>query len=302
MSTPSPHWLQMISPCPRIPPVGYPTKSLCNGNPTPVNWVEPKRIIYDHELMLFKRGGYRTQIEDEVFDSSENSFIIIPPNRWHISSNIDKGYIHYVHFDWQYMPHNPDTPVMTFFPAPPQHSCFHLAPDIVPTSVFHGTIRSPTVVYNLAERLSFMLNSDNAHKRLASRGVLLELLIHLLDPQPRQTPHQPHQKELAYTVRNLLDKTMSQPNQSISIRTLLESLGQSYEHLARVFRQQYGLTPMNYIQSIRIERAKHFLHHTDMKILAVAQAVGYQDAAYFTQLFKQNTDLSPGKFRQLLQT
>ncbi len=173
---------------------------------------------------------------------------------------------------------------------------------MIPKRIFHGPIRSPAAVYDLAEKLSLMLCSDNAHKQLASRGVLLELLIHLLDPQPHQETHQPRQKELAHAVRNLLDQTMSQPKQSLSIRTLLENLGQSYEHLARVFRQQYGLTPMGYIQSIRIERAKHLLQHTEMKVLAIAEAVGYQDAAYFTQLFKRHTHLSPGKFRQRFQT
>jgi iron complex transport system substrate-binding protein len=143
-----------------------------------------------------------------------------------------------------------------------------------------------------------MQHNDQPHERLASRGVLLELLIRLLDPPSQHAMPQHRGEALAHQVRNLLDKTMSQPRESIAIRPLLGSLGHSYEHLARVFRQQYGLTPMDYVQSIRIERAKQLLRHTDLKITAVADAVGYQDAVYFSRLFKRHTQMTPGRFRQ----
>ncbi|MBL4702388.1 MAG: helix-turn-helix transcriptional regulator, partial [Phycisphaeraceae bacterium] len=164
--------------------------------------------------------------------------------------------------------------------------------------IFHGTIQSPAIVYDLIEKLSLMLCNTNTHEQLASRGVLLELLIRLLDPQPNHSPQQHRQEELAHDVRNELDQALSQPRKSIEIRKLLGSMGHSYEHLARVFRQQYGLTPTDYVQSIRIERAKHLLRHTNMKVSAIAQSVGYQDAIYFSRLFKRHTHLSPGKFRR----
>lgn len=292
-------WLSRISPCPSVQPADSPSLSLCSHMETPTGWVEPKRVIYDHELVLFKRGVYQLQIDDVTYDCPESSFIIVPPHHWHISTCITKGYRYYAHFDWQHTKVPPDTPVMSFHPARPRRNRFRLAPDFIPTQLMQGTIQSPTVVYDLAEKLSLMLCSDSAHERLASRGVLTELLIRLLDPHPEHKGASNRQETLAHQVRSQLDQALSGASQSIAIRPLLSKMGNSYEHLARVFRQQYGLTPMDYVQSIRIERAKHLLRHTDMKILAVADRVGYEDAIYFSKLFKRLTGISPGQFRRI---
>ena len=56
-------WLSMISPCPSMAPDGSPIKSLCGMLDTPAGWVEPNRVIYDHELVLFEAGHYQLEVD-----------------------------------------------------------------------------------------------------------------------------------------------------------------------------------------------------------------------------------------------
>tara|TARA_Y100001933_G_scaffold265271_2_gene339284 strand:- start:11182 stop:12081 length:900 start_codon:yes stop_codon:yes gene_type:complete len=298
MARPSTTWLTRIAPCPSAEPDGFPIGGLCGQMDTSAGWVEPNRVIYDHQLVLFERGHYRLLVDDMGYDCPEHSFIIIPPGHWHTTTCLENGRRSYAHFDWQYQPAKPNTPVMTFHPARPKRQRYRHAPDFVPNGVIHGAVSSPLVCLELMTRLSLMLGNDQTHERLAGRGVLLELLIRLLDSHEQSTRPQNRQAILAHKVRCLLDQTMSQQAGSIAIRPLLASIGHSYEHLARVFCQQYGLTPMDYVQSIRIERAKHLLRHTDDKLTAIAQAVGYQDAIYFSRLFKRLTNMTPGTYRK----
>lgn len=272
--------------------------SLCGQMNTALGWVEPNRVIYDHELVLFEQGHYRLHVDGNTYDCPQHSFIIIPPGSWHTSTCIRSGLRCYAHFDWQYAPVHTNTPVMTFYPARPKRNRYRHAPNFVPQGVLMGTVTSPLICYELIARLRLMLCSDNTHERLASRGVLLELLIRLLDPQHPVTHPQYRQESLAHQVRSMLDEAMAKRSNPLAIRPLLASMGHSYEHLARIFRQQYGLTPMDYVQSIRIERAKHLLRHTDDKIFTIAQAVGYQDAIYFSKLFKRHTGKTPGAYRK----
>lgn len=69
----------------------------------------------------------------------------------------------------------------------------------------------------------------------------------------------------------------------------------------RRFKKATGLTPLEYIQTLRIEEAKHILESTADPIDAIVEAVGYDDPASFRRLFKRLTGVTPGRYRQRYQ-
>lgn len=298
MSTSS-NWLEQISPVPNRHPESLSVKSLSGSMAMPAAWIEPKRVIYDHELVIIRSGHFSVDVEGSEYDCEQYCFIIIPPGHSHITYCLESGTRDYVHFDWQHTNRPPDAPIMTFFPAQPRLDYIRQAPEFIPQGIHFGTVTSPSIVFSLMDKLHHALSHDNAHERLNARAILLEVLIRLLDTRQPSTSTPHHQEMLAYRIRTTLDTAMSQANTSFSICDLLSKMGYSYEHLSRVFRKQYGLTPNEYIQSIRIEQAKHLLRQTDLIIAAIADRLGYADPIYFTRLFKRHTGMSPGKFRQL---
>lgn len=66
----------------------------------------------------------------------------------------------------------------------------------------------------------------------------------------------------------------------------------------RRFAQATGLTPIDYVQRLRIEDAKRRLERTDASIDEISWRVGYEDAAFFRRLFKRTTGLAPGAYRK----
>jgi len=68
-------------------------------------------------------------------------------------------------------------------------------------------------------------------------------------------------------------------------------------HLARIFAAETGLTPLEYLTRIRMERAKTLLVESSLSITQVAFDVGYDSISYFSQLFKKFTGKSPLKYR-----
>jgi AraC-like DNA-binding protein len=66
----------------------------------------------------------------------------------------------------------------------------------------------------------------------------------------------------------------------------------------RSFTQLTRLTPMQYVISVRIANAKSLLGDTSLSIAQVASAVGYENALYFSRIFKKHTGLSPREYRQ----
>jgi transcriptional regulator GlxA family with amidase domain len=66
----------------------------------------------------------------------------------------------------------------------------------------------------------------------------------------------------------------------------------------RRFKLATGMTPMEYVQTLRIEEAKHLLETTVDGIEAIAEEVGYDDAAFFGRLFRRSVNLTPAQYRR----
>ncbi|BCO32410.1 AraC family transcriptional regulator [Thiohalobacter sp. COW1] len=66
----------------------------------------------------------------------------------------------------------------------------------------------------------------------------------------------------------------------------------------RRFRQATGMAPLEYVQALRLEEAKQMLETTDNPIEAVANEAGYEDAGYFSRLFRRQVGLTPGQYRR----
>jgi transcriptional regulator GlxA family with amidase domain len=70
----------------------------------------------------------------------------------------------------------------------------------------------------------------------------------------------------------------------------------------RTFKRRFvnatGLTPIGYVQRLRIEDAKRRLERTDASIDEISWRVGYEDAAFFRRLFQRITGLAPGAYRK----
>jgi transcriptional regulator GlxA family with amidase domain len=70
----------------------------------------------------------------------------------------------------------------------------------------------------------------------------------------------------------------------------------------RTFKRRFlaatGLTPIAYVQRLRIEDAKRRLERTAASVEEVSWRVGYEDAAFFRRLFRRTTGLAPGAYRK----
>lgn len=66
----------------------------------------------------------------------------------------------------------------------------------------------------------------------------------------------------------------------------------------RRFRSATGYSPVDYVQAVRIEEAKHLLETSDIPVDAVAFEVGYEDPSFFRRLFRRKTGVTPAAYRR----
>ncbi len=83
---------------------------------------------------------------------------------------------------------------------------------------------------------------------------------------------------------------------------MVERSGLAERTFKRRFRTATGYSPMDYVQTLRIEEAKQLLETGDMATERVAESVGYEDPAFFRRLFKKRTGVTPSRYRRRFQT
>ena len=70
-------------------------------------------------------------------------------------------------------------------------------------------------------------------------------------------------------------------------------------YLSYLFKVKSGSNFKEYIDGLRLERARELLSGTDMKVEEIARAVGYDNSYSFTRFFKNNMGLTPKEFRAM---
>ncbi len=79
---------------------------------------------------------------------------------------------------------------------------------------------------------------------------------------------------------------------------MLQVSGLAERTFKRRFEQATGMMPMEYVHTLRLEEAKQHLETGEEPVEAVANAVGYEDAGFFSRLFKRKVGLSPSQYRR----
>ena len=85
--------------------------------------------------------------------------------------------------------------------------------------------------------------------------------------------------------------------EELSRNQLAEYVYLSPDYLARMFRQEKGVSLSNYITLERLEKGKRLLRETNMTVGDIAYQVGYGNLAYFTKVFREKNGVTPAQFR-----
>ena len=74
-------------------------------------------------------------------------------------------------------------------------------------------------------------------------------------------------------------------------------ISMNYSLFSYSFKQYTGSNFVNYLKEIRMREAKKLLTETDMKIIEISQAVGYDNEKHFMKIFKATCGVSPTEYR-----
>ena len=84
----------------------------------------------------------------------------------------------------------------------------------------------------------------------------------------------------------------------LTLDLLAQNVHMNKFHLAHMFSKEFGLSPFNYIQQLRIQESKELLSTTDYPLSQIAGMCGFSSPSYFSQRFRSSTGISPAEYRK----
>lgn len=142
-----------------------------------------------------------------------------------------------------------------------------------------------------------MTQQDSGYQALVQlRMTELFILLSRYYNKGKHKPQIPSPNELL--VRRVCGYVERHYNQKITLPMLSKLFYVGERQLNRHFNRYRGTSVYEYVQFIRIEKAKRLLIDTDDIMSVVAHRVGYEDAASFGRLFVRQCGCSPGKYRE----
>lgn len=111
------------------------------------------------------------------------------------------------------------------------------------------------------------------------------------------TPKEPNIGELAVSIRDYISRHYPE---HLTPEMLAERFNLSMPTLYRFFSQNFNMSPCNYINDYRLQRAALLLEHGRDPIKEIGIAVGFSDEFYFSKLFKKRYNFSPKAYREAL--
>ena len=105
----------------------------------------------------------------------------------------------------------------------------------------------------------------------------------------------PKVKELIHVSVNYIQKNFER---DISLKDIAQYVFLSSSYFTRAFKEEIGISPINYLLKVRVERAKELLKDTGMKISDIALSVGFSNQQRFNDIFKKYAGATPLQYRK----
>jgi AraC-like DNA-binding protein len=86
--------------------------------------------------------------------------------------------------------------------------------------------------------------------------------------------------------------------EALTLDQLAEEAHMNKYYLSHTFKREYGISPINYMLSRRLEESKYLLAETDLSMSQISQLLGFSSLSYFSQVFRRTQSVTPMEYRQ----
>ena len=249
------------------------------------------------ELIYVDKGRLSVCAENYTGDLSVNQLIIHRPDEVHSLSTSDSiaPNVIIIGFECKCDALSPfsRTPVT----LSPEHTKALARIMAEGMSIYEPPYDIPNTVY-MKKRKDFPFGADQMMK-IGLESFLITLIRDFCENKKNTEPV--HDTSLG-NIQAIHQYVTENYNTKITLDNLCFLFGTNKTTLCRSFRQEYGTTILNYINSLKIREAKAMLRQKKMNTTQIAESLGYESIHYFCRQFKKSTGLSPTEYARTIRS
>lgn len=232
------------------------------------------------ELTYVDKASLITEVDDHLFELNQGDAILYCPGQFHCQyskANVAANFI-----------------TITF--------------DMVMQDEFQITNRVFHFSREQIEVLNRILREKDSPSHYSDDLILCylkELIITIIRTNVKITPVQTLENHLRINVENdIISRVMnyihSHINQKISIADIASEVNVSLSRVSVLFKRRQGLTLVEYINHVKLEKSKDMIREGNLNLTEIAQELGFNSVHYYSRLFKNKYLISPSEYSRAI--
>jgi AraC-like DNA-binding protein len=282
-----------------------PYVSFVINRPNFTRWKVKERTIEDHELVLIAGGEGVLRSGKKCLPVKKGTLLYLYSGFWHsLEANSNTTINFYsVHFayalaqhsveSWSY--HEDINYYLKNEKESGQNWTFDVNTKLLP---FKNTMEVTN--YSKVEDIFIQLNKTYLEKEVGYRLKLNILCQELIYELLKECYFPPDKKVNIRRLEIVFQYISKHYRERILLKDMCNLINVSESSLIRLFNNNIGKTPVEYINQFRLNKAKELLLHTADTIKEIAYNTGFEDEFYFSRIFKKMEGKSPKKYRKLM--
>lgn len=272
------------------------------------SWRTRPRRIYDHEFLYCFRGNAAIHIFGEEHMITEGDLVIIPPDTPHTFwvDEMKDGELYYLHCDFEYR--EDSDWVDRFYNTPELYARLflgelqereHLRPKALffdgkplPLLVSFQDTDEVDIIFRTLYKL-YIRKGDLFY--IESKILMLRLLKEIFAAEGCFAPTTSSNNErICSIIKNFIYTNYFR---KLTMKEICSCTRLNPEYAGKVFRKVTGTSVNDFLNRYRIDMAKKLLLDTDLSIADVGDMVGFQSEAYFSNVSRKVTGMSPARLK-----
>ncbi len=259
------------------------------------SWNMEPNVHENYEMVYMKKGDAVFEIAGQPVHIGPNDIIIIKPRQPHkfIVKSPDKCVFIVLNFKFVNQTNSE-------FSEVPLHDFLNFVSNKEAGAFIKLKVSQKNDIITLLNRILKERENNDIGSEFLEHLLVLELFV--LISRALKMEWESSIRDKAPKLRELIEIAAKYIHNNferdISLSDISRYVFLSPSYFARVFKKEMGMSPINYLLNVRVERAKELLTETSMKISDIALNVGFSNQQRFNEIFKKYVKTTPMNYRK----
>ncbi len=278
-----------------IPP--FPYLVTINKFFSPKGFIHEARNFSLYDIIIVCQGVFPITEDNIAYELHENQMLVLEPGKFHFGHkpcpvNTLLYYLHFSHQTSSQTIHSRNIQWNKVFPITSYHD---LEPQPQKLYIPKYVDLKVNQYVPILEEMVALRNHPVLNNMLPLQSAFSQFLVFLQKTTRDQTFSRSEQ--ICDSIIHYLYNNM---DQSFQLETMAQQLNYTIDYLSKCLKKHTGLTPLQYLNHIRIKKAVTLMEHTDLTLQEISHQVGIFDYNYFFRLFRKHIGMPPAKYRARL--